>query len=137
MLWLFRCGCTRCRGCPHPCDDESIRRRSTLYCWRRIFLAQELVAVLARSYPNHASRLPIREVPDDLVRDMAKFDPNARTIVHELGRDLSVSSAKARTHPELELTTGRGVYRGQCTKPHRPGIGTRRAIDQTSLTHPF
>ncbi|MFC1457798.1 SDR family oxidoreductase [Microvirga arabica] len=60
------------------------------------FWLKELVAVLARSFPDHASRLPIREVPDDIVRDMAKSDPNARTIVHELGRDLSVSAEKAR-----------------------------------------
>jgi nucleoside-diphosphate-sugar epimerase len=60
------------------------------------FWLKDLVAVLARSFPNHASRLPTREVPDDIVRDMAKDDPNARTIVHELGRDLSVSAAKAR-----------------------------------------
>ncbi|WP_201862772.1 SDR family oxidoreductase [Microvirga soli] len=62
----------------------------------RFFWLKDLVAVLARSFPNHASQLPIREVPDDVVRDMAKSDPNARTIIHELGRDLSVSSAKAR-----------------------------------------
>jgi nucleoside-diphosphate-sugar epimerase len=60
------------------------------------FWLKELVAVLARAFPDHASRLPTREVPDDVVRDMAKSDPNARTIVHELGRDLSVSAAKAR-----------------------------------------
>lgn len=60
------------------------------------FWLKELVAILARSFPDHASRLPTREVPDDVVRDMAKSDPNARTIVHELGRDLSVSAAKAR-----------------------------------------
>ncbi|UVF19219.1 aldehyde reductase [Microvirga terrae] len=60
------------------------------------FWLKDLVAVLARSFPDHGSRLPTREVPDDVVRDMAKFDPNARTIVHELGRDLSVSAAKAR-----------------------------------------
>jgi nucleoside-diphosphate-sugar epimerase len=60
------------------------------------FWLKELVAVLARSFPSHASRLPSREVPDDVVRDMAKSDPNARTIVHEFGWDLSVSAVKAR-----------------------------------------
>jgi len=60
------------------------------------FWLKDLVAVLARSFPEHASRLPTREVPDNVVRDMAKSDPNARTNVHELGRDLSVSAAKAR-----------------------------------------
>jgi len=60
------------------------------------FWLKDLVAVLARSFPDRASRLPTREVPDDIVRDMAKSDPNARTIIHELGRDLSVSAAKAR-----------------------------------------
>jgi hypothetical protein len=65
------------------------------YPHRRLRWDKELVAVLARSFTNHASRLPTREVPDDIVRDMAKSNPNTRTIVHELGRDLSVSAAKA------------------------------------------
>jgi nucleoside-diphosphate-sugar epimerase len=62
----------------------------------RFFWLKELVVVLTRSFPGHASRLPTFEVSDDIVRDMAKYDPNARTIVHELNRDLSVSAAKAR-----------------------------------------
>jgi nucleoside-diphosphate-sugar epimerase len=74
----------------------------------RFFWLKELVAVLARRFPDHASRLPSGEVPDDIVRAMAPSDPHARTIVHELNRDLSVSAAKAerllawRSRPEEE-----------------------------------
>lgn len=62
----------------------------------RFFWLKELVAVLSASFPDYASRLPSNEVPDEVVRAMAQSNPDARTIVHELNRDLSVSAAKAR-----------------------------------------
>lgn len=62
----------------------------------RFFWLKDVVAVLAKSFPEYASRLPSGEVPDEVVRAMAASDPHARTIVHELNRDLSVSAAKAR-----------------------------------------
>ncbi|MCB8819426.1 SDR family oxidoreductase [Microvirga rosea] len=62
----------------------------------RFFWLKELVAVLRRSFPAHASRLPTCEISDETVRAMAASDPHARSIVHELNRDLSVSAAKAR-----------------------------------------
>ncbi|RDL49231.1 hypothetical protein BLJAPNOD_00328 [Ensifer sp. M14] len=62
----------------------------------RFFWLKELVALLARTFPEHAARLPRGEVPDEIIRAMASTDPNARTIVHELGRDLSVDASKAR-----------------------------------------
>lgn len=62
----------------------------------RFFWLKDLVAVLAASFPEYVSRLPSGEVPDEVVRAMAESDPHARTIVHELNRDLSVSAAKAR-----------------------------------------
>lgn len=62
----------------------------------RFFWLKDLVAVLAASFPEYVSRLPSGEVPDGVVRAMAESDPHARTIVHELNRDLSVSAAKAR-----------------------------------------
>lgn len=61
----------------------------------RFFWLKELVAVLAASFPEYAARLPSGEVPDEVVRAMAETDPHARTIVHELNRDLSVSAEKA------------------------------------------
>ena len=61
----------------------------------RFFWLKDLVAILAHSFPDHASRLPSGEVSDEIVRVMAQSDPDARTIVHELNRDLSVSAAKA------------------------------------------
>lgn len=62
----------------------------------RFFWLKELVALLARAFPEHAARLPVGEVPDEIIRAMAATDPNARTIVHELNRDLSVDASKAR-----------------------------------------
>lgn len=72
----------------------------------RFFWLKEVVALLARSFPDHADKLPTRQVPDEIVQAMAQSDPNARSIIHELGRDLSVSAAKAerilnwRSRPE-------------------------------------
>lgn len=62
----------------------------------RFFWLKELVAVLAASFPEYASGLPSGEVPDELVKAMAQSDPRARSIVHELNRDLSVNAEKAR-----------------------------------------
>ncbi|MDM7851170.1 SDR family oxidoreductase [Pseudochrobactrum kiredjianiae] len=62
----------------------------------RFFWLKDLVATLRDFFPNYSSRLPLSEVPDEVVITMAAIDPNARTIVHELNRDLSVSSEKAK-----------------------------------------
>jgi nucleoside-diphosphate-sugar epimerase len=61
----------------------------------RVFSMKDLSLALAQSFPEHASRLPTTELPDGFVRILALFDSDARTIVHELGRDLSVDSSKA------------------------------------------
>lgn len=74
----------------------------------RFFWLKELVGLLARSFPEHSAQLPVGEVPDEIIRAMAATDPNARTIVHELNRDLSVDASKAtrvldwRPRPEDE-----------------------------------
>lgn len=51
---------------------------------------------LARDFPELAHRLPSRLTPDWMVRTMALGAPQARGIVHELGRDLSVDTTRAR-----------------------------------------
>ncbi|SJN12809.1 NADPH-dependent methylglyoxal reductase (D-lactaldehyde dehydrogenase) [Leucobacter sp. 7(1)] len=51
---------------------------------------------LAGEFPAYAHRLPSRTAPDWFVRAMALADPHAREIVHELGRDLSVDTTRAR-----------------------------------------
>lgn len=61
----------------------------------QFFWLKEVVAILARRFPAHASRLPSGEVPDEIVRAMAQSYQHARTIVHELNRDLSVNAEKA------------------------------------------
>ncbi|WP_378940902.1 SDR family oxidoreductase [Mesorhizobium sp. ANAO-SY3R2] len=57
---------------------------------------KDISEILARDFPEYASRLPTKEMPDWLVRVMATISPMSRMIVHELGRDLSVDSSKAR-----------------------------------------
>lgn len=80
----------------------------------RFFWLRDVVDILRSSFPNHASRLPTSEVPDEIVRTMAASNPDARTIVHELNRDLSVNSAKAmrilnwQSRPEEECIRASG-----------------------------
>lgn len=62
----------------------------------RFFWLRDLVVVLAASFPEYAAQLPASELPDEVVRAMAQSNPDARSIVHELNRDLSVSAEKAR-----------------------------------------
>lgn len=51
---------------------------------------------LARDFPELAHHLPSRLTPDWMVRIMALTAPQARGIIHELGRDLSVDTTRAR-----------------------------------------
>jgi dihydroflavonol-4-reductase len=44
-----------------------------------------------------ASKVPTRTVPNFVVRTMARFDPELRSVVGDLGRRRNVSSEKART----------------------------------------
>jgi nucleoside-diphosphate-sugar epimerase len=57
---------------------------------------KDVSAILARAFPEYTSRLPTKEIPNWQVRVMALVSPMSRMIVHELGRDLSVDSSKAR-----------------------------------------
>ncbi len=59
------------------------------------FRLSDLAAVLAKSFPDYAMRLPRGDVPNWMVRALAPFSARSRMIVHELDRDLSVSAAKA------------------------------------------
>jgi nucleoside-diphosphate-sugar epimerase len=56
----------------------------------------EIATILAQSFPEFAHKLPSREVPNWVVRIMARFSPMSRMIVHELNRDQSVNADKAR-----------------------------------------
>lgn len=62
----------------------------------RVFSMKDLSLALARSFPQYESQLPSGELPDWFVRVLALVDADARTIVHELGRDLSVDTSKAK-----------------------------------------
>lgn len=63
----------------------------------RVFSMKDLSHAVAKSFPQYESQLPTAELPDWFVRILALVDADARTIVHELGRDLSVDTSKARS----------------------------------------
>jgi dihydroflavonol-4-reductase len=44
-----------------------------------------------------ASRVPSRTVPNLIVRAMARFDPGLRSVVSDLGQEVTFSDEKART----------------------------------------
>jgi len=92
----------------------------------RVFSMKDLSLALAQAFPEYKSRLPTAELPDWLVRILAWVDADARTIVHELGRDLRVDSSKARSmlqwHSRPEEETIRDcaqslIQRGLITSP--------------------
>lgn len=57
----------------------------------------EVAAVLRRELGEDAAKVPTRGVPNFAVRAMALFDPGIRSIVNQLGKKLTYSSAKAET----------------------------------------
>jgi nucleoside-diphosphate-sugar epimerase len=63
----------------------------------RVRSMKDLSLTLAKSFPLYESQLPTAELPDWFVRILAFVDADARTIVHELGRDLSVDTSKAKS----------------------------------------
>jgi nucleoside-diphosphate-sugar epimerase len=63
----------------------------------RVLSMKDLSLALAKSFPLYESQLPTAELPDWFVRILAFVDADARTIVHELGRDLSVDTSKAKS----------------------------------------
>lgn len=93
----------------------------------RVFSMKDLSLALARSFPQYKARLPTGELPDWFVRILALVDADARTIVHELGRDLSVDTTKAhailqwRPRPEEETIRECGqslIDKGLVTPPN-------------------
>jgi nucleoside-diphosphate-sugar epimerase len=93
-----------------PCAANERFIVSGKFLWMR-----EVCNQLARDFPALADRLPVRETPDWAVRAMALVAPQARSIVHELGRDLSVDTSKARDvldwNPRPESDTLRDTAR--------------------------
>jgi dihydroflavonol-4-reductase len=57
----------------------------------------EVAAILRRELGEDAAKVPTRGVPNLAVRAMALFDPGIRSIVNQLGKKLTYSSAKAET----------------------------------------
>jgi dihydroflavonol-4-reductase len=57
----------------------------------------EIGAVLRERLGERASKVPTRTLPNFLVRGMALFDPDVRSVVGGLGKRTDLSSEKART----------------------------------------
>jgi dihydroflavonol-4-reductase len=57
----------------------------------------EVAEILRDRLGPAAEKVPTRRIPDLLVRAMAIFDPGVRSIVGQLGRDLTYSSEKAES----------------------------------------
>ncbi len=55
----------------------------------------EVAEVLRAQLGDDAAKVPTRKVPDLVVRGMGLFDPGVRSIVNQLGKKLTYSSAKA------------------------------------------
>ena len=63
----------------------------------RFLWLQEVAATLRKRLGDDARKVPTRVAPNLLVRAMALFDPGLRSVVGDLGRNSTYSSAKART----------------------------------------
>jgi nucleoside-diphosphate-sugar epimerase len=57
----------------------------------------DVAAILRRHLGAAAAKVPSRRVPDFVVRLLARFDPEMRSVVGDLGRATAYSDAKART----------------------------------------
>jgi nucleoside-diphosphate-sugar epimerase len=58
---------------------------------------EEVARTLREGLGPDAEKVPTRRVPDLMVRAMGLFDPGVRSIVGQLGKELTYSSEKART----------------------------------------
>lgn len=58
---------------------------------------EEVARILREGLGAEAAKVPTRRVPDLLVRAMALFDPGVRSFVHQLGKETTYSSEKARS----------------------------------------
>ena len=63
----------------------------------RFLWLQEVAATLRKRLGDDARKVPTRVAPNLLVRAIALFDPALRSVVGDLGRNSTYSSAKART----------------------------------------
>jgi dihydroflavonol-4-reductase len=61
----------------------------------RFLWMAEVAEVLSRELGPAAAKVPKRSVPDLLVRAMGLFDPSVRSIVNQLGTEITYSSEKA------------------------------------------
>jgi nucleoside-diphosphate-sugar epimerase len=79
----------------------------------------EMAALIRSKMPQHAARIPTRELPDWLVRFIAHFDPEVARVAPDLSRFSEASNEKAcrmlgwspRTREEAILATAESLVR--------------------------
>ncbi len=57
---------------------------------------EDIAAILRESLGKDAKRVPRARAPDFMVKLIARFNPELRAVIHELGQQRTVSSEKAR-----------------------------------------
>jgi len=90
-------GRPRRRRPAHPRPQCSRGRRRALHRDRQVPAAGEVAAILRERLGEAARKVPSRVAPDLLIRAMALFDGNVRSIVGDLAKRSWFSSEKART----------------------------------------
>jgi dihydroflavonol-4-reductase len=55
----------------------------------------DMAEAIRKALPAHAKKVPVRKVPDFVLRIMALFDPAVRGVVRDLGRKVAASHKKA------------------------------------------
>jgi dihydroflavonol-4-reductase len=61
----------------------------------------EVAQILRDRLGDQARKVPRRQIPDFVVRTMARFDPGIRTVVSDLGQKVTYSAEKARQRLEF------------------------------------
>ena len=83
-------------------NDESIGER--IIAANEFFWFRELTAVLKQAFPKR--KIPTRQAPNFFIKILAKFDSTLKQVVPHLGRDSSVSNAKAKELLGIEFISG-------------------------------
>lgn len=77
----------------------------------KFYWLRDFADVLREAFPSHASKIPTRALPDFLVRFLAIFNGDMKTIATELGRRRFSSSDKVRKLLGRELIPGDDAIR--------------------------
>ena len=100
-------------------DDASEAAGQRLIAAGPFLWLSEVAAILRERLGSDASKVPTRKVPSILVRAMALFDPDVRSVVGDLGKQDDVLARERRTACRLAPAAGRGLDRGLRAQPAR------------------